>query len=115
MTLPPPLDHTNRIEASKAATKNKRHPQSPVGEVLDGLLRGKGWSLRDLEAATRQDGQPGYISHQHICMIMRGKRNPGERMLNRLLKPFGYRAFMEIRFEPIAENKKKGELICQQT
>ena len=83
----------------------RRKPVGALGEMLDGLLKEKGWTTRDLAQKTVEtrigDELPERIPHQHICRIINGRRNPGERILNRLLRPFGYTALYEVRIQPI--------------
>jgi transcriptional regulator with XRE-family HTH domain len=95
-------NYSEHVEAMLAAPKPiTRKTRSPIGEILDGLMRAKGWTARDLAEAVKNDGQLKAIPHQYIYTIMRGTRNPSKRVLDRLLKPFGYRAVEEIRLEPI--------------
>jgi transcriptional regulator with XRE-family HTH domain len=82
-----------------------RKPGNALGEILDGLLKEKHWTTRDLEELTRQDEFEGAISHQYVCLIIRGDRSPKEETLNRLLRPFGYTATQELRVEPIEKTE----------
>ncbi len=85
----------------------RRKPVGALGEMLDKLLTEKGWTTRTLSEKTLEtrigDELPERIPHQHICRIINGRWNPGERVLNRLLRPFGYTARHEVRIEPIRE------------
>ena len=94
-------------DAPRIARSKYRKVGSPVGEILDGLLTSRGWSLRDLENATRSDNLPGYVSHQCIGKVIRGTFT-GKRVLDRLLAPFGYRAIQEVRLEPIERYEEDG-------
>ena len=116
------MTYTELVEMVRATPRlNTRKVRSPIGEMLDGLLIAKGWTARDLEQATRDDEYPGYVAHQYIYLIMRGKRNPKRRMLNRLLKPFGYKAVEEMRLEPtnieklISDHKTASEIAGGET
>jgi len=100
------LGHGNTV--ARVGKPKLRKPNNPIGEVIDGLLTAKRWSSRDLENATRADGQPGYVSHQYISNILRGRISPGDRVLSRLLAPFGYRAVTEIRLEPLSMEAEEG-------
>ena len=94
----------------KPGQKIARRPVSmgnAIGEVLGGLLKEKGWTFRDLEQKTIEDDLPGRVTHQYISVLVRGVRVPSEQVLNRLLKPFGYRASQELRVEPITEEENK--------
>lgn len=104
--------------------RRPRRPRTAFGQVLDGLMKERKWTIRDLESAIRVDeakaadaGMIGIvetkrtvISHSHIAMIVRGHYVPREVTMNRLLKPFGYRATTELRIEPIPKEEEKKPL-----